>query len=54
MQNICRSGMVFQKICCQIYLYFANWHPEEPDKCALFLSIKDHRFQEIKRVNQRG
>jgi len=53
-QNICRSGMDFRKICCQIYLSFANWHPKEPDKCALFLSIKNPRFQEIKRVNQRG
>jgi hypothetical protein len=38
----------FQKICCQIYLYFANWHPEEPDKCALFFSIEISAFRRLK------
>jgi len=27
---------VFQKTC-QMYLYFTNWHPEEPNKSASFL-----------------
>src|SRR6266513_1589411 len=46
-QNICRSGMVFQKICCQVYLHFAHWNPEESDKCALFLSIKISAFRRL-------